>query len=172
MTEEFLENIKREYMYWRNLKNIESTNLINYNENTKGKRVSLEDFLKEQHLFLSYIGMKYKSTEDKYPIYCYLKSEKTDTIKRITKKMSRYADLYWDLQTPGYSFSPSDFFSFGTNRERFRIENENNIIYPLDGQSFIEDNTILKIQAEFIEEALRTNQEDAKKLILQRYERK
>ena len=113
--------------------------------------------------------IKNKSQEDKYPIICYLKSKKLDSRERTVKKMSKYADLYWDLQAPGNSFGPSDFFAFGKNRERFNKENENNIIYPPDGQSFTDNNVLLKVQAEFIDEAIRTNQEQAKRLILQKY---
>ena len=150
------------------MENIKSTNSIDYNDNID----LLICFLKEQQLFLRYMGIKNKSQEDKYPIICYLKSKELDSKERTVKRMSKYADLYWDLQAPGDSFGPSDFFAFGKNRERFNKENENDIIYPLDGESFTDDNTFLKVQAEFIDEALRTDQEQAKRLILQKYRKR
>ena len=168
MTEEFLKIIKQRYAAWQELENIKSINSIDYNDNID----SLIRFLKEQQLFLRYMGIKNKSQEDKYPIICYLKSKELDSRERAVKGMSKYADLYWDLQAPGDSFGPSDFFAFGKNRERFNKENENDIIYPLDGESFTDDNTFLKVQAEFIDEALRTDQEQAKRLILQKYRRR
>ena len=168
MTEEFLKIIKQRYAAWQELENIKSINSIDYNDNID----SLIRFLKEQQLFLRYMGIKNKSQEDKYPIICYLKSKELDSKERTVKGMSKYADLYWDLQAPGDSFGPSDFFAFGNNRERFNKENENDIIYPLDGESFTDDNTFLKVQAEFIDEALRTDQEQAKRLILQKYRRR
>ena len=168
MTEEFLKIIKQLYATWQELENIKSINSIDYNDNID----SLIRFLKEQQLFLRYMGIKNKSQEDKYPIICYLKSKELDSRERAVKGMSKYADLYWDLQAPGDSFGPSDFFAFGKNRERFNEENENDIIYPLDGESFTDDNTFLKVQAEFIDEALRTDQEQAKRLILQKYRRR
>ena len=168
MTEEFLKIIKQRYATWQELENIKSINSIDYNDNID----SLIRFLKEQQLFLRYMGIKNKSQEDKYPIICYLKSKELDSRERAVKGMSKYADLYWDLQAPGDSFGPSDFFAFGKNRERFNEENENDIIYPLDGESFTDDNTFLKVQAEFIDEALRTDQEQAKRLILQKYRRR
>lgn len=168
MTEEFLKIIKQRYAAWQELENIKSTNSIDYNDNID----LLICFLKEQQLFLRYMGIKNKSQEDKYPIICYLKSKELDSRERAVKGMSKYADLYWDLQAPGDSFGPSDFFVFGKNRERFNKENENDIIYPLDGESFTDDNTFLKVQAEFIDEALRTDQEQAKRLILQKYRKR
>ena len=168
MTEEFLKIIKQRYAAWQELENIKSTNSIDYNDNID----LLICFLKEQQLFLRYMGIKNKSQEDKYPIICYLKSKELDSKERTVKRMSKYADLYWDLQAPGDSFGPSDFFAFGKNRERFNKENENDIIYPLDGESFTDDNTFLKVQAEFIDEALRTDQEQAKRLILQKYRKR
>lgn len=168
MTEEFLKIIKQRYAAWQELENIKSINSIDYNDNIE----LLIRFLKEQQLFLRYMGIKNKSQEDKYPIICYLKSKELDSRERAVKGMSKYADLYWDLQTPGDSFGPSDFFVFGKNRERFNKENENDIIYPLDGESFTDDNTFLKVQAEFIDEALRTDQEQAKRLILQKYRKR
>ena len=168
MTEEFMKIIKQRYAAWQELENIKSINSIDYNDNIE----LLIRFLKEQQLFLKYMGIKNKSQEDKYPIICYLKSKELDSRERAVKGMSKYADLYWDLQAPGDSFGPSDFFAFGKNRERFNKENENDIIYPLDGENFTDDNTFLKVQAEFIDEALRTDQEQAKRLILQKYRRR
>ena len=168
MTEEFLKIIKQRYAAWQELENIKSINSIDYNDNID----LLIRFLKEQQLFLRYMGIKNKSQEDKYPIICYLKSKKLDSRERTVKRMSKYADLYWDLQAPGDSFGPSDFFAFGKNRERFNKENENDIIYPPDGQSFTDNNVLLKVQAEFIDEAIRTNQEQAKRLILQKYRKR
>ena len=115
MTEEFLKIIKQRYAAWQELENIKSTNSIDYNDNID----LLICFLKEQQLFLRYMGIKNKSQEDKYPIICYLKSKELDSKERTVKRMSKYADLYWDLQAPGDSFGPSDFFAFGNNRERF-----------------------------------------------------
>ena len=168
MTEEFLKIIKQRYATWQELENIKSINLIDYNDNID----LLIRFLKEQQLFLRYMGIKNKSQEDKYPIICYLKSKELDSRERTVKRMSKYADLYWDLQAPGDSFGPYDFFSFGKNRERFNKENENDIIYPPDGQSFTDNNVLLKVQAEFIDEAIRTNQEQAKRLIIQKYRKR
>lgn len=168
MTEEFLKIIKQRYAAWQELENIKSINSIDYNDNID----LLIRFLKEQQLFLRYMGIKNKSQEDKYPIICYLKSKELDSRERTVKRMSKYADLYWDLQAPGDSFGPSDFFAFGKNRERFNKENENDIIYPPDGQSFTDNNVLLKVQAEFIDEAIRTNQEQAKRLILQKYRKR
>ena len=168
MTEEFLKIIKQQYAAWQELENIKSINSIDYNDNID----SLIRFLKEQQLFLRYMGIKNKSQEDKYPIICYLKSKELDSRERAVKGMSKYADLYCNLQAPDDLFGPSDFFAFGKNRERFNKENENDIIYPLDGESFTDYNTFLKVQAEFIDEALRTDQEQAKRLILQKYRKR
>ena len=61
----------------------------------------------------------------------------------------------------------------GKNRELFRIKNADNIIYPPEGKSFFSDPELFyKVQAEFIDEALRTDQEQAKRLILQKYRKK
>ncbi len=46
------------------------------------------------------------------------------------------------------------------------------IIYPPKGESFRNLDTFYRVQAEYVEESLRTNQEEAKVLVLQRYGRK
>ena len=77
-----------------------------------------------------------------------------------------------NLQQYGYSFGPSDKYSNGKNRERFRIENIDNIIYPPKGESFTNENVFFRIQSEFVEETLRTNQNEAKKKIIKKYGRR
>ena len=46
------------------------------------------------------------------------------------------------------------------------------MILYLSSNNYGNDNTFLKVQAEFIDEALRTDQEQAKRLILQKYRKR
>ena len=109
---------------------------------------------------------------DKYPIYCFYRSETSIYSVVSGKRMCGFDDLYWNLQRPGYSFGPSDSKVNGKNREIFRIKNTNSIIYPPESESFANLETFYRIQTEFVEESLRTNQGEAKKLMLQKYGRK
>lgn len=131
---------------------------------------SLYNFLKKRMSCIEWEKniLKY----DKYPIYCFLKSEKPIYNRGSGKRLSGFDDLYWNLQRRGNSFGPSDFKANGKNREKFRIKNINNIIYPPENESFFDVETFYRIQTEFVEEALRTNQGEAKKLMLQKYGRK
>lgn len=131
---------------------------------------SLYDFLLNNMTLIDWPD--YILKKDKYPIYCFYKSQKPMTSIVTGKRLCDYTDLYINLQKPGYSFGPSDKYSKGNNRDKFRIENINNIIYPLEGESFADEKTFHRVQAEFVEEALRTNQEQAKKLILNKYRRR
>ena len=179
MTEKFIKIVKRGYDNWYELEKMKKNlNLMNDNKNEFNIDNSLinsnllEDYLKTHRLFMLYLGITNNLKEDEFQIYCYLKSEKTTPRKRTIKRISNYTDFYWNLQIPGLSFGPSDFFPFGKNREKFKQENKDKIIYPPEGKSFEDENTFFKVQAEFIEETLRTNQEQAKKLILQKYRKR
>ena len=132
---------------------------------------SLYDFLK--HEMCNYLFTEELLKDDNYPIYCYLRSHEP-IINCITgKRISDYEDTYWNLQQPGYSFGPSDKKENGKNRELFRIKNADNIIYPPEGKSFFSDPELFyKVQAEFVGEAIRTDQEQAKRLILQKYRKR
>ena len=131
---------------------------------------SLYDFLRKYMTNIEWPEniLKY----DKYPIYCFYRSE-TPSYRGVSGKiMCGFDDLYWNLQRPGYSFGPSDSMVNGQNREIFRIKNTNNIIYPPKSESFANLETFYRIQTEFVEESLRTNQGEAKKLLLLKYGRK
>ena len=131
---------------------------------------SLYDFLRKYMTNIEWPEniLKY----DKYPIYCFYKSETPIYSVVSGKRMCGFDDLYWNLQRPGYSFGPSDSKENGRNREIYRINNANNIIYPPEGESFENLDTFYRIQTEFVEKSLRTNQGEAKKLMLQKYGRK
>ena len=130
---------------------------------------SMYDFIKRR---MSHIDWPKKVLEqDEYPIYCFIRSQKPVYSARTGTRMCDFEDLYWNLQQPGYSFGPSDYEEGGTNREEFRKKNTKNIIYPLKGESFANEETFYKVQTEFVEEALRTNQSEAKKLIIAKYGR-
>ncbi len=202
MTDDFIEIVKKEYTNWsENEKNRideenqrikekieiykkihqllqdekvkEFADYIGYVENKNCGYISLKNTLE---YFLRYYMTKYTWSDkalknDKYPIYCFYKSQ--DPLYSCHgNKLCNYEDLYWNLQEKGYSFGPSDLTKDGKNREKFRIKNINNIIYPPEGESFVDANTFYRIQAEFVEEALRTDQATAKQLIIQKYGRR
>lgn len=114
-------------------------------------------------------GLDERFKRDEYPIYGYLKSEKLMPKKRVARKMDKYADLYYDLQTPGVLIASSDKFLFGQKRKLFKMENKDSIIYVPEGKSFADPDIIFGIQAEFVEEPLKTDQNEAKKLLLSKY---
>jgi len=130
---------------------------------------SLYDFIKR---YMSSIEWSKKELEqDKYPIYCFLKSQEPIYSARTGAKICGFKDLYWNLQQPGYSFGPSDSTINGKNREAFKKKNIENIIYAPEGESFGNKEAFYKVQTEFVEETLKTNQGEAKKLILAKYGR-
>ena len=51
----------------------------------------------------------------------------------------------------------------------FIIDNSDKIIYAPYGKSFRNKDTFYEIQSEYLEEALKTNQRKAKKLMLSKY---
>ncbi len=148
----------------------EFANCIGYTEKGFPEYVKLEDTLYDflKNIMSFDIWSEKALKEDQYPIYCFLQSEKP-IYTASDKKMSDFKDLYWNLQKAGYSFGPSDSKENGKNRERFRMKNIDNIIYPPEGESFMNSQTFYKVQAEYVEETLRTNQREAKTLIIQKY---
>ncbi len=146
---------------------------IGYEERLPRKYLTLEnslyDFLKNQMSSIEWSKKELK--QDKYPIYCFLKSVQPLYSTRTGKEINGYDDLYWNLQQCGYSFGPSDNKENGTKREEFIAKNIDNIIYPPKGKNFWDKETFYKVQTEFVEEALKTNQKEAKKLILAKYGR-
>lgn len=131
---------------------------------------SLYDYLKT--VMSRYMWPNDISKKDNYPIYCFYKSERP-VISCVTgKRLCDFTDQYLNLQQYGNSFGPSDKCSNGKNRERFRIENIDKIIYPPKGESFTNENVFFRIQSEFVEETLRTDQNEAKKMILKKYGRR
>jgi len=158
MTEDFIKIINREYDSWKERKRI------------KDSDNSLYIFLKN---YMSKIKWTEKALEkDLYPIYCFYESQEPIYSARTGKKISDYVDLYWNFQQPGYSFGPSDSIENGNNRKKFIFENIDNIIYPPNGKSFANLDVFYKIQAEYVKEALSSDQVSAKKLIIKKYGRK
>lgn len=144
---------------------------IGYKEKKPCSYVELKDSLYD---FLScyMIGIDWDSRmlkRDKYPIYCFIESRDPIYSARTGKRIANYHDIYWDLQRRGNSITCSDSNENGQKREKFRIKNVDNIIYPPEGESFTNSETFYRIQTEYVEEALKTNQANAKKLLLQKY---
>lgn len=107
--------------------------------------------------------------KDEYPIYCFINSNDPIYSVRTHKRMNSYRDIYWNLQRPGKNIGPEDYSERGKNREYFKIKYQDNIIYPPKGKSFKDNDTFYLVQSEYVKEALNTNQEHAKKLILTKY---
>ena len=201
MTEEFMKIVKKHFEFHKNLHadvvRMQKTSLDNqierYNtihELLKDEKVrEFADLIsyKEKPVTEEYIGPFYTMKDfliqnmtgfewtlddlkkDKYPIYCYV-GLKQPIVKNLIGKKASYYDIYWSLQRKGLVFaSPNDLECYGTNREEFKKTHD--IIYTPEGKSFYDSNTFYEVQAEYVEEALRTNQEEAKKLILSKYGR-
>ncbi len=135
-------------------------------------RANLSEDCNEYDRYISFY-LNYILENDKYPIFCYLGSE-TPIVSPITgKKYRNYSDRYWSLQRSGYSFVVSDESEDGKNREEFRNKYADSIIYPPEGLNFLDCPWLFRrIRAEFTDEALRTNQGEAKKLVLEKYGRR
>lgn len=128
---------------------------------------SLYDFMKD---CMSKVDLNMKHLKhDEYPIYCFLKSQESIISARTGRRMCDYQDLYWNLNRPGYSTGPSDSKKDGKNREKFRIKNADKIVYLPEGDSY---DAFYRIQTDYVEEALKSDQATAKKMILQKYGKK
>lgn len=156
MTEEFMKYIKNNFDAWRKEK--------------LRQNIILESPLYE---FLREVMSKYNWSEedlikDKYPLYCFI-----DFRVLACKDNYIYEDNYWSLQQADFTFGPVDNKKEGTkNREKFIMNNSDKIIYAPYGKSFKDKDTFYDIQSEYVEEALKTNQKNARKLILSKYGRK
>ena len=122
-----------------------------------------------EYLFFSYdqgpIWTEKQLKSDKYLIYCYISSI------AHSRGLPEYTDRYCSLQYWNKHFYVNDYVEWGKRRERFKNKNEDSIIYdPYDNNW--NRWTFSNIQTEFVEEALKTNQENAKKLILSKYGKK
>ena len=162
MTDEFINIVRDEYETWRN-------DVADYFKKQNSKVEfdnSLRAYLKNCMSDWIYEDLD----DDKYPIYCYVGFKKPLLYNMVGRK-NVYQDIYWSLQSKGLVVAaPTDNVFNGNRREEFKKTHD--IIYAPKGKSFYDYDTFYGIQAEYIEEALRTNQEEAKKLILSKYGRK
>lgn len=153
----------------------EFASIIGYQEPNNNLKLlelhnSLDDFVKE---CMSRVGLNIKNLKnDKYPIYCYIKSQEPIISSRTGKRLCGYTDTYWNLQLAGYAITVSDKKENGKNREEFRKRNANNIIYLPEGTNSSVSDIFYEIQTEFIKEALRTDQSTAKRMVLQKHGKK
>ena len=69
-----------------------------------------------------------------------------------------------------HGFVVSNLSPFGISKNKFK--NKYDIIYAPEGKSFSDKDTFYDIQAEYVEEAIKTDQNSARKMILSKYGRK
>lgn len=151
----------------------EFANLINYREKEINRKYIVMDDPMYEFLYQTAVLCEWpfeSLKEDKYPIYCYIKSQGPIYSEARKKRISDYQDIYWNLQQPGHAIGPTDRYKNGKNRENFK--KNNNIIYAPEGKSFIDLKEFFKVQTEYVNEACNSSQEEATKLILSKYGKK
>lgn len=146
--------------------------LINYQISEKPTfrsydEITLSEYLKRQHYDLPNLDLNYLLSVDKYPIFCYVRSYEPRRSVVTRKFLNRYDDLYYSIEFPGRGYLASDYTQVEINRKKFKEKYD--IIYIPGGITFQNQDLLYDIQAEYVEEAIKTNQETAKRLILSKY---
>ena len=122
------------------------------------EKYTLYDYLSCEMSKMEWTG--YELSRDKYPIFCYLKTIDDVQVLLDGNKISNQLDIYYNLQQKGFEYiKPSNIKLC-------------DVIYAPDGKSFMDDETFYSIQTEYVQTALESNQNEAKKLILSKYNKK
>ncbi len=191
MTDKFMKYVKNNFEDW---KKIEEERVKKHNAELQKKidiHNRIHELLKEKDVeeFSKLIGYEEKKVYGEFEnndnlLFKFLRNHENCpkwTMEELMKdkylvlcNMFNVAEInaYCSLQDPLNHFWIGDNKKCDNKWEKFIESNKDKIIYAPNGKIFLYFGNVYSVQAEYVEEALKTNQENAKKLILSKYGRK